>query len=66
MHTEPPSRRLLTLTEVIARTRLSPATLHRMRGKGTFPTPIKLGRSVRWLETEVDECINKAILGRHR
>lgn len=54
------SERYLTPNEVQDRLRLSRATIHRLRRKGTFPAPIVLGEKkivflesdiVTWLET---------------
>lgn len=49
------SHRYITQREVEEKTGLSGATLHRLRRKGKFPDPIKVGeRRIAWPEHEVD------------
>jgi len=55
----PMSRSFLRLSTVKARTGLSRSTLYRRISEGTFPAAIPLGgRSVGWLDSEVDEWIS--------
>ena len=51
------SDRLLTETEAARNLRCSPYTLKRWRKKGTGPTYIKMGRLVRYRETDVFEFV---------
>lgn len=52
----------LTLSQVIAVTRLSKATISRYRAEGLFPAPIKIGkRRVVWLAADVYEYINDRV-----
>ncbi|MCJ2018613.1 AlpA family phage regulatory protein [Methylobacterium sp. E-065] len=47
--------RYITQREVETKTGLSGATLHRLRRKGRFPDPIKIGeRRIAWPENEID------------
>jgi len=50
---------ILRRNQVEARTGLSCSTLYRRISEGTFPAPIDLGggRSVGWLEHEIDDFI---------
>jgi prophage regulatory protein len=49
---------LLTIKEVMAKTRLSRSTIDRLRKEGEFPEPIYIGkRCKRWIESDVDGCI---------
>lgn len=48
-----PVDKLLTLPEVRAVVSLSSATLYRMIERGDFPPPLKIGRSSRWLASEI-------------
>ena len=34
-------------------------TLYRRVKRGDFPAPIKLGRSVRWLKTDIEQWLRK-------
>jgi prophage regulatory protein len=45
----------LTVKQVIARTGLSRSTIWRLVRKGDLPSPIKIGRSVRWRESDLDK-----------
>lgn len=45
---------LLTLKEVAVRLRVCPRTIQREIAEGRFPSPIRIGRSVRFLETDLD------------
>ncbi|MBZ4241346.1 AlpA family phage regulatory protein, partial [Mycobacterium tuberculosis] len=54
-HTEPNfPRRLLRRAEVMDRVGLSKSTLYSRISSGTFPKPVTLGSSVRWVESEVE------------
>lgn len=47
--------RLMTRSEVEARTALSRTSIYRKMREGTFPTPLKIGeRAVRWPESEIE------------
>lgn len=54
---------LLRRKEVERRTGLPRSTLYDLIGRGEFPAPIKLssGRSVAWIESEVDRYIAERI-----
>jgi predicted DNA-binding transcriptional regulator AlpA len=49
--------RLLKLEAVAAKLGISPRAVQRMAANGTIPRPIKLGRSVRWQERQLDAFI---------
>lgn len=45
----------ITIKDVLSKLRLkSASTIYRWIDKGTFPAPVKLGLSSRWVEAEVD------------
>ena len=49
--------RLLTLEEVRRIIGLSSATLYRLIARGQFPSPIRIGRTSRWPESEVSSFV---------
>jgi excisionase family DNA binding protein len=49
--------RLLKLDDVAAKLGISPRAVQRMAANGAIPRPIKLGRSVRWQERQLDAFI---------
>jgi excisionase family DNA binding protein len=49
---------LLTLKEVAARLRMCPRSIQRKIAEGSFPAPIRIGRSVRFLESELEAYVN--------
>ena len=49
--------RLLRRAEVLARVGMAKSTLHLRISAGTFPKPVHLGSSVRWVESEIDSWI---------
>jgi predicted DNA-binding transcriptional regulator AlpA len=52
--------RLLDMHEIVMKTSYSRSTINRWRKAGTFPYGTLYGNSTRrWLESEVDEWINK-------
>jgi len=54
--------RFLRLPDVIAKTGLSRSTIYERMAEGTFPSAINLGgRSVAWIEAEIDDWINSQI-----
>lgn len=54
--------RILRLKDVIARTGLARSTIYKYVDIGAFPKPIPLGgRSVGWIDSEVDEWILSAV-----
>lgn len=56
------STTILRLPVVKARTGLSRSTLYLRVSEGSFPKPISLGsRAVGWIESEVDDWLNKQI-----
>jgi len=61
-HTEPNfPRRLLRRAEVMDRVGLSKSTLYSRISSGTFPKPVTLGSSVRWVESEVEGWISERV-----
>jgi prophage regulatory protein len=59
------SRSFLRLATVKARTGLSRSTLYRRVAEGSFPAPVGLGgRSVGWLDTEVDAWVAQQVQAR--
>jgi prophage regulatory protein len=56
------SDRFLRLPEVIAKTGVSRSTIYYWIDQGTFPRQISLGaRSAAWLESEINEWMEKKI-----
>ncbi|MFZ6850073.1 helix-turn-helix transcriptional regulator [Undibacterium sp. RuRC25W] len=54
------SPRLLRLNSVLQRTPISKSEIYRRVRAGTFPAPIRLGaRAVAWLESDIDQYIQK-------
>lgn len=49
--------RMLSLGEVIEKVRLSRGAIYGRIAEKRFPAPIKLGRSSRWLQSELDQWI---------
>jgi prophage regulatory protein len=53
----PRPERLLTLPEVLARIQVCRAHWYKLVQHGAAPKPRKLGRSARWVESELDAYI---------
>lgn len=52
--------RFLKITDVVAETSLSRATIYRLIGKGLFPSPIKVStQRVAWAESKVHAWMNE-------
>lgn len=51
--------RLLRRADVLARVGIAKSTLYLRISAGTFPKPIHLGSSVRWVESEIDSWIQE-------
>lgn len=51
---------LLAVREVAKRISVSANTIRRWSDAGTFPPPLKLGRTVRWSEAVVEKWIESA------
>lgn len=49
--------RLLSLEEVMAKVSMSSSAIYARIAKGQFPRPIKLGRSSRWNQVELDQWV---------
>lgn len=45
---------LLTVEELAAELRVSPAMIYKMQNAGQLPAPVRLGRRVRWRRAEID------------
>ncbi len=54
-------RRLLRRSEVQDRVGLCKSTLYSRISVGTFPKPVTLGSSVRWVESEVEAWISERV-----
>lgn len=55
--------KLLTLKEVAKKTGFKKSTIYKFIKTKKFPSPIKIGRSSRWVEEKVEEWINYHIKG---
>lgn len=54
--------RLLTFDEVYERTGIKKSSAYSKMAKGLFPRPVKISeRSVRWIESDIDDWINQKI-----
>lgn len=57
--------RIIRLKDVIATTGLARSTIYKFVSDGAFPAPVSLGgRSVGWVESEVEEWIMERIEAR--
>ncbi len=57
--------RLIKLKEVMAKTSLGHSSIYKFISEGTFPKQVSLGaKSVAWVESEVDDWIEKKVKGR--
>lgn len=50
--------KLLDATALAAMLCVSKSTVYKMAGRGQLPTPVKLGRRVRWRAADILEMIN--------
>ena len=53
----PPTDKMLSLGDVIDKVRLSRGAIYGRISEKRFPKPIKIGRSSRWLQSELDQWI---------
>ncbi|ELL1155125.1 TPA: AlpA family transcriptional regulator [Pseudomonas aeruginosa] len=57
--------KIIRLSGVIETTGLARSTIYRLIGEGEFPRPVPLvGRSVGWLESEIQQWIKGRIAAR--
>jgi predicted DNA-binding transcriptional regulator AlpA len=56
---------LLTLDQIRAITKRSTNAIYMQMGAGTFPRPIKIGGSNRWLRTEIVDYLLKLVRERN-
>lgn len=49
---------LMDLKQVCEATGFGKTAIYKWMGKGTFPHPVKIGRSVRWPSNEIEAWIN--------
>lgn len=57
---------LLRKQEVLRRADLSHSSLYALMAEGRFPRPVRIGaRSVRWVESEVQDFIDACVANRH-
>ena len=52
-----PPARLLRLQDVADRVALSPRMVQKIAAVGAFPAPVRVGRAVRWRESDVTAWI---------
>lgn len=58
-------RHFLSIQEVVERVPLSKPTIYRKVGLNEFPKPVEFGKRVsRWIESEVDDWINRQVEAR--
>lgn len=53
--------RLINLSEVMLRTGFKKTAIYSWVKKGTFPQPVKIGRSTRWSSEEVEAWIQNKL-----
>ena len=59
--------KLHTLPSVREKVGLSTSVIYARVAEGSFPQPIRIGeRQVAWLESELDEWIEKRVVERHK
>lgn len=61
-----PASRLLRRSEVMLRVGMAKSTLYSRISAGTFPKPVPVGCSVRWVESEVEAWISERIAERDK
>jgi prophage regulatory protein len=61
---QPAARTLIKLAEVQKRTALSRSAIYAKVAAGVFPRPVKQGASSVWVDTEVQEWIDRLIASR--
>ncbi|WP_164280630.1 helix-turn-helix transcriptional regulator [Stenotrophomonas indicatrix] len=61
-----PTSRLLRRSEVMLRVGMAKSTLYSRISAGTFPKPVPVGCSVRWVESEVEAWISERIAARDK
>lgn len=65
MQTDPlPIEQFLPRSEVLTASGLARSTLYERIAASTFPAPVKLGRSSRWLLSEIAEWQRAQVLAR--
>lgn len=52
-------QKLMRLDSVLARTALGKTFVYELIAEGAFPAPVKVGRSSRWREEEIDDWIRQ-------
>ncbi|WP_373444086.1 helix-turn-helix transcriptional regulator [Klebsiella variicola] len=57
---------LMDLKQVCEATGFGKTAIYKWMGKGTFPYPVKIGRSVRWPSNEIEAWMNGHIPHRDR
>lgn len=55
------NRYLMDLKEVKRTVCFGKTAIYKWVKEGTFPKPLKIGGSVRWVSSDIDEWINKKI-----
>lgn len=55
------SDQLVSMTFITGFTGLTDKWFYKLIGEGAFPKPIKLGRSSRWLKSEVEQWVRERI-----
>ena len=55
------ARRLIRLPEVCSMVGLRPTSIYLRTKAGTFPAPIKLGKTSCWIESEIQDWIENQI-----
>ncbi len=56
--------RLVTLACVLQRTSLGRTSVYQQIKAGTFPRPVKVGTASRWVETELDQWMQRLMRAR--
>ena len=53
------TEQLLSVVDVCAKLRINRTSLHGLRKAGKFPEPIRIGRSVRWRQCDIDAYVQR-------
>lgn len=56
-----PKETLIRIKAVMDRTGIGRTSIYKRINEGTFPAPVKIGNSSAWVESEIDEWVNKVI-----
>ena len=56
-----PKETLIRIKAVMDRTGIGRTSIYKRINEGTFPAPVKIDNISAWVESEIDEWVNKVI-----